>query len=160
MDNKKRLARISESIEKILNQQIANEMTNSFVYRSMANCMEYNGWNGTVKLYKKHSDEGRDHAEKVIQYMQDRDCLPQIPTVLAPKKEYDGIKDIILKTDELEIKTTKQWKEIAALAMKETDLLTFEFAQWFINEQIQEEFESDYWVNRVEMLELTKAALS
>ena len=151
--------RISDNIEKILNAQIANEMNNSFVYRAMANCMEYNGWNGTVKLYKKHSDEERDHAEKVIQYMQDRDCLPQIPSVPVPQKEYEGIKDIILKTDELEVKTTKQWKEIANAAMKEADLLTFELAQDFIKEQIEEEASSNYWVNRMEMLETTGAPL-
>lgn len=153
-----RKARISEEIEKVLNQQIANEMRNSFIYRSMANCLEYKGWKGAVKLYKAHSDEERGHAEKIIQYMQDRDCIPQIPAVEAPQKEYVDIKDIILKTDLLEQKTTKEWREIASKVSKE-DLLTFEMSQWFLLEQIQEESSSNYWVNRVSMLESTGAPL-
>lgn len=154
-----RKARISEEIEKVLNQQIANEMRNSFIYRSMANCLEYKGWKGAVKLYKAHSDEERGHAEKIIQYMQDRDCIPQIPAVVAPQKEYEGIKDIILKTDALEQRTTKEWVVISATAIKEGDKLTYDIAQWFTTEQIQEESASNYWVNRVSILESTGAPL-
>lgn len=151
--------RISENVEKILNSQIANETRNAAIYRAMANCMEYDGWKGPVKLYKAHSEEEKQHAERIIQYMQNRDCLPQIPAVIAPQKEYEGIKDIILKTDELEIKTTAEWKAITSVAMKENDLLTFELCQWFLNEQIQEESESNYWVNRMELLEKNGASL-
>lgn len=154
-----RKCRISENIEKVLNTQIANEMRNYFIYRSMANCMEYKGWKGSVKLYKAHALEEKDHAERIIQYMQDRDCLPQIPAVSAPQKEYEDIKDIILKTDALEQRTTGEWKLIASAAMKESDLLTFELSQWFLNEQTSEEKDSNYWVNRVEMLESTGAPL-
>ena len=57
MDNKKRLARISESIEKILNAQIKNEMNSYTLYRAMSNCMEYSGWEGASKLWKKYADE-------------------------------------------------------------------------------------------------------
>lgn len=151
--------RLSDSLEKILNLQIANEMRNSFVYRSMANCSEQKGWKGVVKLYKKHSLEEKDHAERIIQYMQDRDCLPEIPSVVAPQKEYEGIKDIILKTDLLERKTTTEWKLIASTAMKEGDILTFELSQWFIHEQTSEEKDSSYWVNRLQLLESTNTPL-
>lgn len=155
----KRRARFSEQVEGILNMQIANEIRNSFIYRSMANCMEYNGFDGAVKLYKKHSDEERDHAERVIKYMQDRDCLPKIPSVEAPQKEYESIKDIILKTDEVEKKTSEEWRKISLMALQEKDMLTFEMSQWFLNEQTQEESESNYWVNRMQMLEKTGAPL-
>lgn len=154
-----RKKRISDEIEKLLNAQIVNETINSSIYRAMANCLEYNGWDGAVKLYKKHSDEERGHAEKIIQYMQDRDCLPQIAGIPAPQKEYSGIKEIILKTDELEQQTTKQWRDIASSCMKEGDILTFEIAQWFLNEQIEEEAGSNYWINRVEMFETTNKPL-
>lgn len=154
-----RKARFSEKIEKLLNAQIANEMRNSFIYRAMANCMEYKGWKGPVKLYKAHSDEERSHAEKIIQYMQDRDCIPQIPAVEAPQKEYIDIKDIILKTDLLERKTTKEWIVISSAAITEGDKLTYDIAQWFTTEQIQEEADSNYWISRVSMLESTSAPL-
>lgn len=156
-----RKKRISDEIEKLLNAQIVNETINSSIYRAMANCLEYNGWDGAVKLYKKHSDEERGHAEKIIQYMQDRDCLPQIAGIPAPQKEYKGIKEIIIKTDELEQQTTAQWKKIASVAIspEEKDILTFEIAQWFLNEQIEEEAGSSYWVNRVEMFEATNKPL-
>ena len=49
--------RISDNIEKILNTQIANEMNSSALYRAMGNCLEYSGWNGASKLWKKYADE-------------------------------------------------------------------------------------------------------
>ena len=49
--------RISDNIEKILNAQIANEMNSSILYRAMGNCLEYNGWVGASKLWKKYSTE-------------------------------------------------------------------------------------------------------
>ena len=64
--------RISDNIEKILNTQIANEMNSSILYRAMGNCLEYNGWNGASKLWKKYSLEETGHAEKIINYMQEK----------------------------------------------------------------------------------------
>ena len=49
--------RISDAIEKILNQQIKNEMNSYTLYRAMGNCLEYSGCNGASKLWKKYADE-------------------------------------------------------------------------------------------------------
>ena len=151
--------RISDAIEKILNQQIKNEMNSYTLYRAMGNCLEYSGWNGASKLWKKYADEEKGHAEKIISFMQDRDCLPQIPSTDQPQKEFKGIKEIVIASDEHEKTITKNWKEIASMAMKETDLMTFELASWFIQEQREEEMKMIYWIDRLEILETTGAPL-
>ena len=66
--------RISDNIEKILNAQIANEMNSSALYRAMGNCLEYNGWVGAAKLWKKYSTEETGHAEK-LQKMKDEAAM-------------------------------------------------------------------------------------
>ena len=152
--------RISDNIEKILNAQIANEMNSSALYRAMGNCLEYNGWVGAAKLWKKYSVEETGHAEKIINYMQDRDCMPIIPATTLPQQKFEGIEDIVAKSDEHEILVTSQWKKIASEAMKEADLMTFELAQWFVNEQIEEEAKMIYWLDRIEMYKKTNKPLS
>lgn len=151
--------KLSPEIEKILNLQIANELNSEKLYRAMSNCMEYKGWEGAAKLWKKYSEEEHKHAEKVISFMQDLDCLPQIPATTQPQKEFEGIKDIVTKSDEHEWLITTQWKVIASKAMKESDLLTFGLAQEFIKEQVEELAKTNYWVSRIEMYESSKKTL-
>lgn len=151
--------RISDAIEKILNQQIKNEMNSYTLYRAMGNCLEYSGWNGASKLWKKYADEEKGHAEKIISFMQDRDCLPQIPSTDQPQKEFKGIKEIVMASDEHEKTITKNWKEIASLAWKEADLMTFNLAQQFENEQLEEEAKMIYWIDRIDMMETTGVPL-
>ena len=151
--------RISDNIEKILNAQIANEMNSSALYRAMGNCLEYNGWVGASKLWKKYSTEETGHAEKIINYMQDRDCMPIIPATTLPQQKFEGIEDIVAKSDEHEILISSQWKKIASEAMKEADLMTFELAQWFIKEQTSEEKKMIYWKDRIEVLKSTNTPL-
>ena len=151
--------RISDNIEKILNTQIANEMNSSILYRAMGNCLEYNGWVGASKLWKKYSTEETGHAEKIINYMQDRDCMPIIPATTLPQQKFEGIEDIVAKSDEHEILISNQWKKIASEAMKEADLMTFELAQWFIKEQTSEEKKMIYWKDRIEVLKSTNTPL-
>lgn len=153
------MKRISDEIEKVLNAQIANELNSEKLYRAMANCLEFDGWNGAAKLWKKYSEEEHKHAEKVITFMQDLNCLPQIPATIQPQKEFDGIKDVVTKSDEHEWLITTQWKGIASKAMKESDLLTFGLAQEFIKEQVEEISKTNYWVNRIKMYELTNKSL-
>ena len=151
--------RISNTIEEILNKQIANEMNSSKLYRAMSNCLEYSGWVGAAKLWKKYAEEENMHAEKIIEYMQDRDCKPQIPLTMQPPKDFDGLKVIVTKSDEHEKKISSDWKEIAKLSLKEFDLMTFELAQWFIKEQQEEEMKMIYWIDRIAVLESTNTPL-
>jgi len=153
------MSRISKEIESILNTQIANEMNSSKLYRAMANCLEFDGWVGASKLWKKYAREENDHAEKIMEFMQDRDCLPQIPATAQQPKEFEGIKGVINKSNEHEMSISANWKKIAGMAMKESDLMTFDLAQNFIREQIEEEAKTIYWVDRLSMYELTKKPL-
>lgn len=152
-------SRISKNIETILNSQIANEMNSSKLYRAMSNCLEYSGWEGAAKLWKKYASEENEHAEKIISYMQDRDCKPQIPLTMLPPQDFEGIKTIVVKSDAHEIKITNDWKEIAKSAMKEFDMLTFELAQDFLKEQREEEAKLIYWMDRISVLESTNTPL-
>lgn len=151
--------RLSDNIEKILNTQIVNEGYSSAIYRAMANCLEYNGWVGAAKLWKKYSSEEMAHYEKIISYMQDRDCMPIIPAIPQPQYKYEGIKNIVELSDKHEIDVSGQWKKIASEAMKESDLMTFELAQWFIGEQTEEEAKMIYWLDRIDMYEKTNKSL-
>lgn len=152
-------SRISKNIETILNSQIANEMNSYKLYRAMSSWLEYSGWDGAAKLWKKYAAEENDHAEKIIDYMQSRDCKPQIPLTMQPPKDFEGIESIANKSDKHEIKITDDWKKIAEESLKERDFLTFELAQDFLKEQREEEEKMIYWVDRIEVLKSTNTPL-
>lgn len=151
--------RISDAIENVLNSQIQHEYNNAKVYRAMANCLEFNGWSGAAKLWKVYSKEEIGHAEKIIEYMQDRDCQPIIPGIEMPIQKYKGIKEIVNLSNDKEITTTKQWTDIYTLALEEKDYLTMELAKEFLLEQREEEAKTIYWIDRIVMYESSNKSL-
>lgn len=151
--------RISDNVEAILNKQIKHEFDNSRLYLSMSQCLEFNGWFGAAKLWKKYSDEEIGHGEKIMSYMQDRDCKPTTPDTTQPTKDYKGIKEIVNLSDKREVETTAEWKNIAMTAWKEGDILTFNLAQVFLNEQVEEEAKTIYWRDRIVMYEMSNKPL-
>ena len=85
--------------------------------------------------------------------------MPIIPATTLPQQKFEGIEEIVAKSDEHEILVTSQWKKIASEAMKEADLMTFELAQQFLLEQREEELKVIYWLDRIEMYKKTNKSL-
>lgn len=151
--------RISDSIEKMINTQLQKELDSSMIYLSMAEWFEYNGWFGAAKLYRKYSAEEYEHMEKFKKYLQDRNAMPETPASTKQPVEYDGLKDIVQKTYDHEVQISAWISEIAKACLKESDLTTYQFLNWFINEQIEEESKALYWIDRIEMMEEQNASL-
>jgi ferritin len=131
--------RLSDKILDILNKQIKNELESSQIYRAMSCWLDDNGWIGASKYFFKSAQEELIHMDKIYQYLFDRNCLAKVPTVGAVKQEYKDIKNILEESLEHEIEVTENWENIANLAKNEGDNTTYDFSQWFLNEQKEEE---------------------
>lgn len=132
-------ARLSDKILNILNLQIKNELESSQVYRSMSCWLDDKGWNNTSKYFFRSADEELVHMNKIYQYIFDRNCKAIVPTCEKVEDKFKDIKDVAEKSLQHEMNVTKQWENISKIAKTEDDNTTFEFAQWFLKEQIEEE---------------------
>lgn len=151
--NLKSKKRISDTLENMINTQIQRELDSSMIYLSMSEYLNYVGWFGAAKLFKKYSDEELTHMHKFREYLQDRNVLPKIPASTEQPRTYECIKDIVQKTYDHEVQVSKWISEIASASLKEGDFTTYQMLNWFINEQIEEEAKALYWIDRIEMYE-------
>lgn len=130
---------IDAQIEKALNDQIAMEARSSHFYLGMATWAETSGLNGTSAFLYRHSDEERQHMLKLIRFVNERGGTAQIPSLEAPKAEFDGLKGVFTTLLEHETKVTASINEVVDLCLSRKDYTTHNFMQWYVSEQIEEE---------------------
>lgn len=131
--------RISDKIEKYLNQQVNNEAENSQLYLAFSVWADKQGYSGTADLLLRHSGEERNHMMKFISYIQTRGGNVKIANIPAPKVYPKNLEDCLQILFKGEVKNTESIYEIVNISFEEKDWATWNFAQWFVKEQIEEE---------------------
>lgn len=131
--------RLSEGLTNILNEQIKNELESSQIYRGMSCWLDDNGWIDASKYFFKSSDEELEHMRKIYHFLFDRNVLAKVPSVGETKQEFEDIRKIVEESLQHEMDVTKQWENIAQMAKNDGDNTTYEFCQWFLKEQVEEE---------------------
>jgi ferritin len=131
--------RLSKSVSTILNTQIKNELQSSQIYRGMSCWLDDSGWIGASKYYFKTAQEELSHMDKVYEYLFSRNAQAKVPTCVEVKQDFKSIREVLEVSLKHEMTVTKNWEDISDLAKKEGDNTTYEFAQGFLKEQIEEE---------------------
>ncbi len=131
--------RISSPIEDILNRQVKKEAEAAQIFLSYAVWADDLGYSGVANLLFRHSGEEREHMQKVIEYILQRGGKAKITALAAPPKDPKNLQDCLEKLFKHEVDNTTAIYEIVNLAQKEKDWATWNFGQWFVKEQIEEE---------------------
>lgn len=131
--------RLSQSIEDILNKQVKKESEAAQIYLSYATWADSEGYAGVADLLFRHSGEERDHMMKVIEYIQKRGGRARITALAAPQKDPNNLQECFEKIFQHEVDNTTAIYGIVNLAQQEKDWATWNFGQWFVKEQIEEE---------------------
>ncbi|MEO5909740.1 MAG: ferritin [Pelobium sp.] len=131
--------RISDKIEKALNDQMTREAFQAQVYLSYASWAECNSYGGVASFLYKHANEERQHMFKFIKYINDRGGKTKIQAIDAPPADPISMEDCLNKVLKHEIENSACIDAIVNLAHEEKDWATFNFGQWFVKEQIEEE---------------------
>ncbi|MEO8772721.1 MAG: ferritin [Gelidibacter sp.] len=131
--------RLSKKIEDILNHQVAKEAEAAQIFLSYGCWADAQGYGGIANFLFRHSGEERDHMMKVMQYIMERGGTVKITAIKAPPEDPANLQDCFEKTFKHEVDNTTAIYGIVNLAHKEGDWATFNFAQWFVKEQIEEE---------------------
>lgn len=131
--------RLSKSIEDILNKQVKKEAEAAQIFLSYAIWADDEGYPGVADLFFRHSGEERDHMMKVIQYIQQRGGRAKVTALAAPPKDPKNLQDCFEKVFQHEVDNTTAIYEIVNLSQDEKDWATWNFGQWFVKEQIEEE---------------------
>jgi len=131
--------RISDKLEKALNEQMTREAYQAQVYLSYASWAECKSYAGISTFLYKHAHEEREHMFKFIKYINDRGGKTKIEAIQAPPSDPKDMEDCLKKVLKHEIDNSAAIDAIVNLAHEEKDWATFNFGQWFVKEQIEEE---------------------
>ncbi|TWU19386.1 ferritin [Allorhodopirellula heiligendammensis] len=131
--------RISNAMETALNEQMNREAYQAQVYLAYASWAEVNGFPGISDFLYGHMEEERKHMFKFLKYINDRGGHARVTAIDAPPSDPKDMGDCLRKALEHEIDNSQKIDEIVHLAHEERDWATFNFGQWFVKEQIEEE---------------------
>ena len=105
----------------------------------MASWAETKGLNGTAQFLYKHSDEERMHMLKLVQYINERGGIAEIPALEKPEASFESLNAVFQKLLEHEIMVTGEINKVVEICLNEKDYTTHNFMQWYVAEQIEEE---------------------
>jgi ferritin len=129
-----------EEIEKILNDQIKQEAKASATYLAMASWCDQHGFVHSADFFYKQSAEEREHMLKIFKYVNDVGGKAISPDISNITYNYDSLRAVFEQTLEQEITNTQSFNRIVDHCFKVKDYVTINFLQWFLKEQIEEEF--------------------
>jgi len=130
---------LSENIVSQLNRQINLEQFSSNLYLQMSAWCEYKGYVGAAAFLKVHAGEELMHMHKLFGYVCETGALAKIGALAAPESTYTDLKDVFEKTLKHEYMVTQSINELVASSFAEKDFSTFQFLQWYVSEQHEEE---------------------
>lgn len=130
---------LTKKIEDICNRQIEREGYSSNLYLAMASWAETNGFGGVASWLYVQADEERMHMLKFIRYVNERGGVAVVPAFKKPASEFKGVEELFREVLKHEEFITASINEIVALTLEEKDFNTYNFLQWFVSEQVEEE---------------------
>ena len=129
---------ISDSIEEFLNKSIKKEMDSAQIYYGMAAWLNAKGYDNGYKLFLKYGDEEIKHSHKLMDFLDNRNCVAVIPVVTKPNQSFEMCYDLIEAAYLHEVDIENNYKQLATMAIREGDHTTHHLALDFIGEQEEE----------------------
>lgn len=123
----------------LLNEQMNFEFYSAHIYLGMASYCSSLGLKGFENWFKIQYQEEVAHAMKFFDFINSRGGRATVNNFSEIKNEYGSLMEVLEAALGHEQEVTKKIHSIAKVALETTDLTSFSFIQWFIDEQVEEE---------------------
>jgi ferritin len=130
---------ITSEIEALLNKQIVMEGKSSAAYLSMASWCDTQGYEISADFLYKHSEEERMHMLKLFRYVNAAGGHALQPEITGIKQEFKSLREVFELVLDHELEVTKSINHIVDNCFQIKDFATFNFLQWYVMEQREEE---------------------
>jgi ferritin len=131
--------RLSATLAKALNEQMTSEALNAQIYLAYAAWASDKGYEGIANFLFRHSSEERNHMMKILEYILKRGAKVVVTTIPDPGANPLNLNDCFEKVFKAEVDNTSSIYNIVNMSMDEKDWATWNFMQWFVKEQTEEE---------------------
>ncbi len=130
---------LKQSMLDCLNNQINLEFYSSNLYLQMSAWADKHGLVGTAGFLKEHAAEEMQHMQKLFDYVLETGGMPYLGAIEAPRTEYANLREMFELILEHEKLITAKINELVEEAFSTKDYSTFNFLQWYVAEQHEEE---------------------
>ena len=131
---------LSKDMVKRLNVHVGLEFYSSNLYLQMSAWADLKGLEGCHAFLRAHAQEEMEHMHKLFNYINETGAMATIGDIEAPPNEFKSVSQVFQKAYEHECFITEKINELVAAALKEEDFSTFNFLQWYVAEQHEEEY--------------------
>src|SRR5260221_3090748 len=131
--------RLSPSLSAALNAQMTREAHASQIYLSYASWANDQGYAGVANFLFRHAQEERNHMMKILEYILERGGKVKVDAIPAPPGDPSSIQNCFEKVFEHEVDNTTAVYKLVKMSFDEQDWATWNFMQWFVKEQTEEE---------------------
>ncbi|MEM6347389.1 MAG: ferritin [Bacteroidota bacterium] len=150
---------ISEKMAKLINDQYHREVFSVYQYLAMSSYFLDQDLDGFANFFRVQADEESLHAMKQFDYLHEVDGKIEHQAIGAANNGFDSILDAFEKGLEHERYITKHIHLIVKAALEENDFATYDFFQWFVREQVEEESVMRSMIAKLKMISDNKSAL-
>ncbi|BAW31318.1 MAG TPA: ferritin [Methanothermobacter sp.] len=150
---------LSKRMEDALNRQLNAELYSAYLYLSMAAYYEASDLPGFANWMRVQAQEELTHAMKFFDYIIRRDGRVTLKAIEKPPDEWDSPVDVSTHVLEHERKVTGLINDLVDLALEEKDHATYNFLQWFVAEQVEEEESASELLRKVKMASESPAGI-
>ena len=141
---------LSADLRKLLIAQIGNELAAHSLYLAIAIYFERQSLDGWGKVFREQSIEEAQHAQKIIDFLIDNEVDFDLPALKATSTKFASPAAAAHRALESERAVASQFDRAASIAVAAGDHRGFEFLQWFIAEQVEEETKLQHIVDLIE----------
>ncbi|MFV0266690.1 MAG: non-heme ferritin [Draconibacterium sp.] len=130
---------LKENVLKKLNEQVTAEHYASNLYLAMSSWCTEQGLNGAARFLREHSKEELEHMYRLFDYINETGSMAIVSSIEAPPPQFDSLKDVFEQTYKHELLVTEKINDLVDLTLSEKDYSSFNFLQWYVSEQHEEE---------------------
>lgn len=152
MNNNRLEDEMNEKLLNLIKNQIKEEFQSSYLYYNMALAAQYKGFPGTANWLKFQAKEEKEHAEKFINHLLDRNISVSLETFDMINKEWNNHIELFEAVLNHEKHITQLIQKLMDTANEVNDYATQNLLSWFIDEQVEEEKNVLFVLNRAKMI--------
>lgn len=143
---------LNEKMEAAINEQIKWELFSAYLYYSMAAYFDSLNLKGFSHWMVAQAQEEITHAHRFFKFTSDRGGRVKLQAIDGPPTEWESPQKVFEFTYEHEVHVTDRINKLVDLARNLSDHATYNFLQWFVGEQVEEEASADEVLQKLKLI--------
>lgn len=130
---------VTTRLAEMLIRQIGSELTAHMSYMAISFYFKRLNLDGWAKVFYDQSMEEAQHALKIMNFLDDVDVEFDLPQVGGATSHFASPREAVQAALASEQRVSREFQAMAVAATEDKDFRSFQFLQWFIEEQVEEE---------------------